>query len=294
MSTTVPSCFKPSGGLVQPSIEQPGSVPPVDLTRTGRLPALLNGIPAQPKPLPVAEAPSERCAYCKQPAPHQYTGATGITYWLCDGCNEATALYRTVHTARFERATFDLGVKMVYKKVDATTLRVGYDPAEMTALDARLALGIFAAFTEGEKVDKLVELARDAETDAIREIFTILLDQIDEHGDPDGTLRAAEKLFTRVVSEGRGDTKPRCPLHTWCVETDEEHVEHTGDSIEPEFLGDDGRAILAAGLTHWSKGVRVGFLEQDFTPAEARTKVAELRAHLDAVEQLIATAEEGQ
>ncbi|MFJ4867775.1 hypothetical protein [Streptomyces sp. NPDC088757] len=268
------------------------TVPPVDFQTNGHGAwPLLDGIPAQPMPLPVAGAPSERCAYCKQPATHQSIGATGATYWMCDGCNEATALGRTVHTAHFERATFGAGVKMVWKKVDATTLRVGFDPAEMTALEARFALGIYAKFTEGEKVDKLVELARDAETPAIREIFTVLLDQIDEYGDPDGTLRAAENVFTRVVSEGRGDTKPRCPLHTWCVETDEEHVEHTGDSIEPEFLDDDSRAILAAGLTHWGKGVRVGFLEQDFTPAEARTKLAELRAHLDAVEQLIATAE---
>ncbi|KOX34273.1 MULTISPECIES: hypothetical protein [unclassified Streptomyces] len=290
MSITVPSCFKPSGGLVQPYRHQETAhVPAIDLTRTGRLPCLLNGIPAQPKPLPVAATPGERCTYCKQPAPYQHTGATGITYWLCDGCNEATALYRTVHTARFERATFDLGVKMVYKKVDATTLRVGYDPAEMTSLDARLALGIFAAFTEGEKVDKLVELARDTDVPASREIFTILLDHIDETGDVDGVLSAVTELFERSYNQDHPEG--RCPRHTWCIETGQ-HVEHTGESVEPDFLDVDCGEVLAAGITHWGdKGVRVGFLNDDLTPANARTRLAELRAQLDTVEKLIDTAE---
>ncbi|MFG2837057.1 hypothetical protein ACGFYE_18880 [Streptomyces zaomyceticus] len=236
-------------------------------------------------------APSHYCTYCKQPAVHQHTGGTGATCWLCDGCNEATALYQTVHTVRFERTTFDLGIKMVWKKVDDTTLRVGYDPAEMTALDARLALGIFASFTEGEKVDKLVELARDTDVPTNREIFTVLLDQIDKSGDADGALSAATELFERSYNQDHPNG--RCSRYGWCAETGA-HVEHTGDSVEPLFLEEDRRELLAAGLTHWGKGIRVGFLDQDLTPADARTKVAELRAHLDAVEKLIATAEGAQ
>ncbi|MFE2559864.1 hypothetical protein ACFXGT_28340 [Streptomyces sp. NPDC059352] len=259
------------------------------------VPATVRSVPTITAPLDqlLAEGHGLDCSYCKQPAPNKHTAATGATYWLCDSCDKATELGRTTYTAHFEQVTFGPGVRMGYKRVDDTTLRVGYDPAEMDALDARLALGIFATFTEGEKVDKLVEVARGAETDAIRGIFTILLDQIDKHGDTNGTLAAAEKVFTRVVNRDHDATQARCPRHTWCVETGA-HVEHTGDSVEPLFLEEDRRELLAAGLTHWSKGIKVGFLEQDLTPAEARIKVAELRAHLDAVEKLIDTAEEAQ
>ncbi|MES9804987.1 DUF6907 domain-containing protein [Streptomyces cinereoruber] len=48
MSMTVPSSFKPSGGLIQPNIEQP-------TTRASL--ALLNGIPAQPKRTTAAKQP---------------------------------------------------------------------------------------------------------------------------------------------------------------------------------------------------------------------------------------------
>lgn len=43
MSNTVPPCFKPSGG------QKATHVPRLDLTHTGRLPALMNGIPPQPR-----------------------------------------------------------------------------------------------------------------------------------------------------------------------------------------------------------------------------------------------------
>ncbi|MFE7803985.1 hypothetical protein ACFU51_04825 [Streptomyces sp. NPDC057430] len=205
------------------------------------------------------------------------------------GLPASTATARQVE-ARFEQAILDPGVKLVYR-TSGNQVRIGYDPEQINALDARLLTNIFVNYTEGEKLDKLVELARAAETPTIRQIFTILLDQIDENGDPDGTLRAAEKVFTRVVKEDRGAPRASCSRYSWCVETDEKHVEHTGDSIEPTFLETDRRELLTAGLTHWSKGIRVGFLEQDLTPADARTNLAELRAHLDAVEKLIEAAE---
>ncbi|MFD5105720.1 hypothetical protein [Streptomyces cinereoruber] len=190
--------------------------------------------------------------------------------------------------ARFEQVTLDIGVKFAWRQ-EGNRLHVGYDPAQIDALTTRLAVGIYTQFTENEKVDKLVELARDAEADASREIFTILLSHIDKSGDVKGVLAAAGELLNRAYNENHPGG--RCPRYGWCIETGE-HVEHTSDSIEPDFLDVDRGEVLAATITHWgNKGVRVGFLGEDLTPAEARTKVAEVRAHLDAVEQVIATAE---
>ncbi|MFE9736532.1 DUF6907 domain-containing protein [Streptomyces sp. NPDC006477] len=45
MSMTVPSSFKPSGGVILPSVP-PASIPPLDLTRTGRVPAALADEPS--------------------------------------------------------------------------------------------------------------------------------------------------------------------------------------------------------------------------------------------------------
>ncbi|MFI8422854.1 hypothetical protein [Streptomyces sp. NPDC085460] len=145
-------------------------------------------------------ASGQRCGYCKQPALNRQTTTTGHTYWLCDDCAKASVLTRSRHTARIEQTPLDEGVKFVYRK-DGDTLHVGYDPAKIGALDVRLALGMVADYTEGEKVDKLRELGRNAEDNFVREIFTILLDQIDVHGDVTAVLTCAEKLFRQVMTE---------------------------------------------------------------------------------------------
>ncbi|MDV5147211.1 hypothetical protein R1T08_24295 [Streptomyces sp. SBC-4] len=169
-------------------------------------------------------------------------------------------------------------------------LDVKYDPAQISALDARLLSNIYVDFTEGEQVDGLRELGRKAFGDkASSQLYAAVLDSIDHSRD-------AAKVIARVVelfSQARAEALASCSRYGWCVESGA-HVEHTGDSVEPLFLEEDRRELLAAGLTHWSKGIRVGFLEQDLTPADARIKVAEVRAHLDAVEKLIDTAEEAQ
>ncbi|MFD8640815.1 hypothetical protein ACFV14_10955 [Streptomyces zaomyceticus] len=191
--------------------------------------------------------------------------------------------------ARFEQAPLPTGTKVLHE-LKGGGLVVTYDPAQINALDARLLSNIYVDFTEGEQVDGLRELGRKAFGDtASSQLYAAVLDSIDHSRD-------AAKVIARVVelfSQARAEALPPCSRYGWCVETGA-HVEHTGDSVEPLFLEEDRRELLAAGLTHWSKGVRVGFLEQDLTPADARTKVTELRAHLDTVEKLIATAEEAQ
>ncbi|MGW3374057.1 hypothetical protein [Streptomyces hydrogenans] len=56
-----------------------------------------------------------------------------------------------------------------------------------------------AGLTDDEKIGKLRQLV--AENGPGREIFTILLNQIDKHGDVTAVLTAAEKLLKRVIAE---------------------------------------------------------------------------------------------
>lgn len=129
---------------------------------SGHLPwPLLDGIPTQPKPAPTRNTPV---------------------------------------SARFERVTLDVGAKFAYRQTH-DAIHVGYDPAQISALDVRWTVGLLVDFTEGEKLDKLRQIGLDAETNAIREIFSILLDQIDEYGDVSAVIACAEKLFTRVIAE---------------------------------------------------------------------------------------------
>ncbi|MFD4320144.1 hypothetical protein [Streptomyces sp. NPDC058548] len=194
-----------------------------------------------------------------------------------------------IPTARFEQASLPVGTKVIHE-LKGSGLDVKYDPAQINALDARLLSNIYVDFTEGEQVDGLRELGRKAFGDtASSSLYAAVLDSIDHSGDAPAVIARVVELFGHV----RGEAPAPCSRYGWCVETGA-HVEHTGDSVEPLFLEEDRRELLAAGLTHWSKGVRVGFLEQDLTPADARIKLAEVRAHLDAVEQLIDYAEGAQ
>lgn len=144
-------------------MNQRKTIPSIDATATsGHLPwPLLDGIPTQPKPAPARNTPV---------------------------------------SARFERVTLKVGAKFTHRKV-GNTLHVQYDPKQISALDVRWTLGLLVDFTEGEKLDKLRQIGLDAETNAIREIFSILLDQIDEYGDVSAVIACAEKLFTRVIAE---------------------------------------------------------------------------------------------
>lgn len=90
-----------------------------------------------------------------------------------------------------------------------------------------------------------------------------------------------------------GASKAPCTAYTWCTETGD-HFEHTGRLVFASCEDAYGNPVLPVNLIEWGKGVKVGLLDLDLTPAEARGKLAELRAHLDLVEALVDTAEAGQ
>ncbi|MFJ7780081.1 hypothetical protein [Streptomyces yangpuensis] len=81
-----------------------------------------------------------------------------------------------------------------------------------------------------------------------------------------------------------------CTVHTWCVETGD-HFEHYSPYVTAPNPDAYGRDVLPAGLTDFHGVTTVGLLDLDLTPAEARDRLAELRAHLNHVEQLITLAE---
>ena len=210
------------------SASTPG-IPPLNLTRTGKVPAVLNGIPGQPKP---AAATSEQsCAYCKQPAT---TGQDGAPYGACAECTVATTL-RNITEARFEQATLDDGVKLVYKKA-GTGLRVGYDPAQISPLDARLALNIFANYTEGEQRDGLRELGRNSEDTNTRELYNTILGKVDRTGDASGVIAQITRLFGQVRAEA-GPVDPDRSLIKVTAPNSEELLIgaelYTSDDVQP-------------------------------------------------------------
>ncbi|WP_369778037.1 hypothetical protein [Streptomyces sp. R33] len=84
--------------------------------------------------------------------------------------------------------------------------------------------------------------------------------------------------------------KTACTEYGWCVETGE-HFEHFSKYTAAPNPDAYGRDVICVGLIDFGEGVRVGLLDLDLTPAEARVRLAELRAHLDAVEALVAVAE---
>ncbi|WP_060179556.1 hypothetical protein [Streptomyces sp. IMTB 1903] len=96
----------------------------------------------------------------------------------------------------------------------------------------------------------------------------------------------------QLMQEQRTAPPAPCPAYSWCAETGD-HDEHFSLYITAPTPDAYGRDVVPVGLIDWGKGVKVGLLDLDLTPAEARAKLAELRAHLDHVEGLIALAEQG-
>lgn len=195
--------------------------------------------------------------------------------------------------AKIEQIDLDPGVKIVIKEFDGL-VRMAYDPAQLNALDARLLANIYVDFTEGEQVDGLRELGRNAESDGLREMCSIMLDQIDRSGDAKGVIARVVKLFGHASTEAGVAASVACARYSWCTETGQ-HAEHTGQTITANCTDAYGNEVLHATLMDWRGGdVRVGFLELDLTPTDARVTLTKLRTHLDAVEELLNTAGEGQ
>ncbi|MFI1937709.1 hypothetical protein ACH44C_10985 [Streptomyces purpureus] len=192
--------------------------------------------------------------------------------------------------ARIEQADLPEGVPLIISKAGD---RMAYNPSAINALDARLAYNIYVDFTEGQQIDGLRELGWNAKDATSRELYATVLDKIDRSGDAPGVIARVVELFGQARAEADA-ADARCPRYRWCTETGK-HAEHTGETITATCQDAYGDPVLHATLMHWDdKGVRVGLLEHDLTPDEARTTLAELRAHLDAVEKLIDAAEAGE
>ncbi|MFI0932944.1 MULTISPECIES: hypothetical protein [Streptomyces] len=81
-----------------------------------------------------------------------------------------------------------------------------------------------------------------------------------------------------------------CMAYPWCAETGQ-HAVHASDYAVPVMCDGDGDWVLPANLMAVDGAVFVGWLGEDHTPARARSRIAELRRHLDAIERLACTAE---
>ncbi|KFK91519.1 hypothetical protein IX27_00360 [Streptomyces sp. JS01] len=81
-----------------------------------------------------------------------------------------------------------------------------------------------------------------------------------------------------------------CTVYPWCAETGE-HTVHASDYTVPVMCDSDGDWVLPANLMAADGAVFVGWLGEDHTPARTRSRVAELRRHLNAIERLAAIAE---
>lgn len=88
-------------------------------------------------------------------------------------------------------------------------------------------------------------------------------------------------------------TVPHCTAYGWCAEIGE-HDHHTSTRIAAGPEDAYGNEVLDTVLLEWGHGVKVGLLDADHTPAEARIILAQLRGHLNVIETLINIAEKSE
>ncbi|MFE3125284.1 hypothetical protein ACFXHD_17885 [Streptomyces hydrogenans] len=102
-------------------------------------------------------------------------------------------------TAVIERATHIPGVRVLLRE-SADRVCATYDPQQINALDARLLLNIFVDYTEGQQADGLRELGRNADPTS-RELYTVLLEEIDRSGDASGVVQRALDLMGQAIRD---------------------------------------------------------------------------------------------
>ncbi|MFI8106291.1 hypothetical protein [Streptomyces sp. NPDC086023] len=143
-----------------------------------------------------------------------------------------------------------------------------------------------------------IEDAKHGQPDNVCTFWDTVARQIRKAGDSAAVLDRVSALLSGAEEEPAAEP---CARFGWCAETGA-HTEHRSAYVEAaEQLGLEGpsscsplyAAILAYEELNGGAPM-IGFLDLDLTPAEARGKVAQLRAHLDAVEALIDTAEAGE
>ncbi|MFD6887155.1 hypothetical protein [Streptomyces sp. NPDC059957] len=122
--------------------------------------------------------------------------------------------------------------------------------------------------------------------------YVAFLDLIAERIRAAGDSPAVLAEVQAALAEVRASKEP-CTRYVWCTETGD-HFEHFSEHIAAPSPDHYGNPVLPFGLIDFSGTVTVGLLDLDLTPDEARLRIAELRAHLDHVEALVATAETGR
>ncbi|WP_371588274.1 hypothetical protein [Streptomyces virginiae] len=205
----------------------------------------------------------------------------------------------TPKPARIEEATLDEGVPMVWRDF-GHKIRAAYDPAQISADRARSFLALHFNFVEEDgpgltpraaRVLGQLEAAKEGRPPTYRAFLDVVAREIRLAGDSVAVLDEVLTVIKDVSSDGNTEQDPApCQIHAWCFETGD-HGEHSGHTIWASCPDAYGNSVLPAGLIDWGKGVKVGLLDLNLTPAEARIRIAELRAHLDNIEALVVTAE---
>lgn len=83
-------------------------------------------------------------------------------------------------------------------RLDDDGHHIVYDPRQVRALSVRVFLGIYAQYTEGPVLDGTRAAYYAADNDASREIWAIVLHEIDRTQDPDGVVNQIVELFSQA------------------------------------------------------------------------------------------------
>ncbi|MEV0884717.1 hypothetical protein AB0J03_12875 [Streptomyces microflavus] len=93
---------------------------------------------------------------------------------------------------------------------------------------------------------------------------------------------------TDTAQTDLGQTEPAarpCAVHGWCAEAGN-HTMHASAYTEAPTVDGYGDRVLVANVMAEDGAPYIGWLDLDLTPAQTRTRVAELRRHLDTVAAL--------
>lgn len=103
-----------------------------------------------------------------------------------------------------------------------------------------------------------------------------------------GTLVTSVRETTDTAQTNLGQAEPAarpCAVHGWCTEAGN-HTMHASAYTEAPTPDGYGDRVLPANVMAEDGAPYVGWLDLDLTPAQTRTRVAELRRHLDTVAAL--------
>ncbi|MGW3392797.1 hypothetical protein [Streptomyces hydrogenans] len=124
----------------------------------------------------------------------------GHTAYAATTAGPAVPASRKLATAEFTQATLPAGVKLMHQCEDDRLIAM-YDPAQIDALDARLLSNIYVDYTEGEQIDRLREMGREATGTRTRDLFAAVLDAVDHGDDASIVIAQVVDLFGQVRAE---------------------------------------------------------------------------------------------